>query len=146
MQLLTDLSEMVGGASFVPQTVTQTGAGTVVDMGLTGVGEISLNAILEVGAFGTNTTSITVQVEECATTNGTFTAVNNANGGTMVFSAVTTSNQRQVITGQNQFRYVRANVTGLAATTSSVAISVEILAMPRTSGGSTTGYSRSPSA
>ncbi len=139
MQILTDLTEMIVGQSFPPAEVTAVGAGSLVDLGSTGVGDISVGGIVNVGAFSAGTTSMVVRLTECSTTDGSYTAIAGA------VTTVTASGIHK-IKGQHTYRYIKAEVQTLAATTSSVFLGVAILSFPRTSGGSTAGYSRSPSA
>ena len=138
MQLLSDISELVGGAGLAPVAVTQSVQGSSMSFGN---GEVATQAIIEVGVVSAGLTGITVQIEE--STNGTtgWTAIPN-----MVSSTITTGPSRQTLLGLRTQGYVRANVITASGTTVSALMSIEILAMPKASGGSgATGFSRSPS-
>ncbi len=138
--MLVDLvNEVQTSIGLVPQVLAATAQGTAVDFSN---GEISTQAVISVGAYGANTTALTVQIEESAATNSGFTLIPGMS------ASFTTSNQVAVVRGLRTYRYARANAVTVAGTTPSVAVSVSILAQKKYSAGSGIsqgGYSRSPS-
>ncbi len=141
-QFISDLSEARIGVGLVPQVLAATAQGTALD----GTNfEVSTQMVVEGGAFGANSTSAVIVLEECATTNGTFTQVQAAPGSATSFT-LTTSNQSSVLRGIRTLQYVRGNALTVAGTTPAIAVEASIYGMPKSSGGATsTGYSRSPS-
>jgi hypothetical protein len=136
MALVIDLgNEAVSVNALVPQTLAATAQGSSKDFTN---GEISLNAIVSVGAYGANTTNLQVQIEESADGSTNWTAIPG-----MVVTA-TTSNAYQVVRGQRTHRYVRANAVSVQGTTPSVAVGVVIISQAKISG-TGGGYSRLPS-
>ncbi len=97
-----------------------------------------MNAIVDVGAYGANTTNLQVQIEESADGSTNWTAISG-----MVATA-TTSNTHTVLQGLRTHRYVRANAISVQGTTPSVAVNVELISQKKISG-SGGGYSRAPS-
>lgn len=150
IQLLVDITTIIGAGSIVQGALTQSFQGSSVDLFN---GNISCNAIIEYGAPAAAVTGCTVQIEEWSgVTNGT------GNGGTtwqaipnMVAASVTTGPTRQTLMGLRTQRYARANaITFAVGTTANVPLTVEILEMPKSEGGSETpnvgqGYSNWPS-
>jgi hypothetical protein len=140
MGLVIDLvNDVTSVNALAPQALTASTQGSSNDFSNC---EISTNAILDVGSFGANSTSLTVQIEESATGTGSWTAIPN-----MVFTAVTTSNQHQVVRGLRTHRYCRANAITVSGTTPSIEANVEIIAQNKyvAVSGQQGGYSRSPS-
>ena len=142
MQILTDISELVGAASLGPQNVTVAVAGASVDMFNA---DIATQAIIEVGSPAAAVTGMTFQVEEWNGTTAagsTWTAIPN-----MVGSSITTGPTRQTLLGLRTQRYARVNgITIAAATNSNIPVCGELLGMPKSSGGSgAAGFSNSPS-
>ena len=102
--------------------------------------ENSLNAVLNAGTFGANSTGATVKIQECATTNGTFTDITG-----MAFTAITTTvSAVQAVRGIRSMRYVRVNAITVSGTTASINFGVTIHSQLRYSG-TGGGYDRSPS-
>jgi hypothetical protein len=134
--MIIDLvNEALSVNALYPQTLTASTQGGSNDFTN---GEISCNMIVDVGAFGANTTALTVQAEESSTGTGSWTAISGMS------TSVTTSNTHVVLQGLRTHRYVRANAITLTGTTPSVAVSVEIISQKKISG-TGGGYSRSPS-
>lgn len=112
----------VVGTSIVPAALTTTQAGGCVDLIESNANVAS--AALMVGAVSGTQGSIVVQMQECATTNGTY--INCVGGG--AFTAVTTSGTTaatgqgslgmQIVSFQRQLRYVQAYVTATGTFTS----------------------------
>jgi hypothetical protein len=157
-QILTDISECIPGnytnmgftgttqMTLFPGAVTTTGGGNYLDMSEF---HVATQAILMVGAFGSNTTSGVCQIEECATTNGTYTVIpsvggEGSNNTQMIFPTITASNQILPLTGLRTYQYVRENWTTCAGTTPSITACVLLLGMPK-SGQGHTGVSNYPS-
>ena len=130
------VNDVTSNNNIRPQTIAATTQGSSADFTNC---EISTNAILDVGAVGANSTSLTVQIEESADGSTNWAAIPG-----MIINAVTTSNQHQVVRGLRTHRYVRANAVTVAGTTPSFALSVEIIAQQKFTG-TGGGYSRLPS-
>lgn len=112
-QIVIDLVNNFTAAGLVPQTLTTTAQGGAIDGSNA---EASLNMIVDVSVpTAANVTSLVVQAEECATTNGTFTVI----PGMVVTVTATTAaaNIHQVVRGLRTQRYFRANANTFAATT-----------------------------
>lgn len=134
--MLIDLvNEVVGGASFFPEALTAPAAGTALDLSN---GEVSTQAILDVGTVSGTTPTLNVQIEE-SDDQATWTAIPN-----MTFAQVTAASTRQVVRGLRTKRYARANATAVGGTTPSFTLAVEILAQKKYVGVGG-GYDRSPS-
>jgi len=133
--LIDLLNEVTGGASFFPGAITAAGPGTVLDMSN---GEVSTQAILDVGTVSGTTPTLNVQIEE-SDDQITWTAIPN-----MVFNQVTVANTRQVLRGLRTKRYARANATAVGGTSPSFTVGVEILAQKQYVGVGG-GFDRSPS-
>jgi hypothetical protein len=128
--MLVDLvNEVLCAQALPPQILTATAQGSAIDMSdcLAGTG-----AIIDVGAItAANVTSLVVQIEECATTNGTFTAIP---GMVATITATTTpGNLHQVVRGLRTQQFARANAATFAATTTTGAfpVNVEIVAQKK---------------
>jgi hypothetical protein len=86
-------------------------------------GELSLNMVVNVSVPTlANVTSLVVQAEECATTNGTFTLIPNTQVTVTASSA--SANLQQVVRGLRTLRYARANAITFAAITATGAFSL----------------------
>src|SRR6185437_13509857 len=108
-------------------------------------GTFSIGAIINFGTPGTGQTSATVQIEECATTNGTFTAISDGKGGTMVTTLTGTVAKQVVLRGLRSLQYVRANAITVAGTTPSLPIGVEIVEQARYVNQAKSGFDNYPS-
>jgi hypothetical protein len=140
-ELIDLVNEVQVSQGLAPQVLAATAQGSALDFEN---GIISTQAILKVGAVGANSTALNVQIEECATTNGTFTLIPG-----MAFPQVTTTGGNPlVVRGLRTQRYVRANAITITGTTPSFAADVTILAQKKYSYGASAnagGYDRSPS-
>lgn len=133
--MLIDLvNTVVAGASIRPSAVTSDTNGSGLDFAN---GEISTNAILEVGAVSGTTPTLDVKLQE-STDNSSWSDISGA-----TFTQVTAANQRQAIRCLRSKRYVRA-VADVGGTTPSFTMCVEIVAQKKYSG-SGSGVDRSPS-
>ncbi len=132
-QLIIDLTQAVVQPALYPSVVNATGTGSAIDMEQ---GEVALNAVVNVGAC-TGSGGAAVQIEECSTTNGTYTAISGLVFGA---SAITTNTQTAGV-GLRTQRYVRYNVTALTAT--SFVGGITLVSQARMA--QTPGYSRYPS-
>ncbi len=137
--LFIDLvNQTLNNNNIVPKTWTVTTQGSAADYSNA---EVSMNALIQVGAFSAAVnTSIYVQIEECATTNGTYTAIPG------MAAAVTTTNQLIPLRGLRTQQYVRANLVTATGTTPSVSLGVTLISQLKYSGSNTGGgASRAPS-
>lgn len=96
--------------------------------------------IVNVGAVSVGLTAMNVQLEECSTTNGTYTVISN----TVVTITTTGTTVPLVVKGIRQQPYVRANVVTATGTTINAYLCVDILEQLKFTG-TGGGYSRSPS-
>src|SRR5436190_19739081 len=103
--LLDLVNQVQTNRALAPQILTASAQGSAIDMSNC---EFSTGAIIDVGSITTaNVTSLVVQIEECATTNGTFVLIPSM---VCTITATTTeANLHQVVRGQRTQRYVRAN-------------------------------------
>jgi|HubBroStandDraft_4_1064222.scaffolds.fasta_scaffold00029_45 hypothetical protein len=138
--------------------LTGTAQGTAADLSNC---EVDTAAIIVAGAYA-NQSTFAVQLEECSTTNGTFTVIPGATvqlstlssngvttGATTTFatnSIVTfsTTNQQAMIRALRTQRYARLNVITNTGTTVAMYVTGEIISQLKISG-DPKGYSRSPS-
>lgn len=135
---LVDLKNQVQGDVSICQTFAATTAdhdGNYVDM------QLSDGPIFGCIALGTVTGSgvtITAKLQECDTTNGTYTDM--TSGGTFtVYTEDTADNVMEFVNARRTKRYVQANLVIAAATSvTSVPVSVTILGQKKILGGS--GY------
>lgn len=153
--MLIDLvNECKSVNGLTPQDLTQSTQGAFQDFSNC---KIATAAIIDVGAFGANTTNLQIQIEENSlSSGGTWTVINGVGvssiNGTaqttaitqMIASAITTSAQHIVLKGQRQHRYVRANAVSVQGTTPGVFANVEIISELQFAG-TGGGYSRLPS-
>jgi len=146
MSLLIDLVNQVASYQAIPpQLLAASTQGSALDMSNQ---EIATGMIVDIGAITVaNVTSLQVQAEECATTNGTWTVIPNM--VVTVTATTTAANTHQVVRGLRTYRYARANCVTLAATTTTGAfpINVEIIAQNKfvNPSGDFGGYSNYPS-
>jgi hypothetical protein len=135
--IVVDLSQCIQGTSIQPTTagITTATTGTAIDMSMA---ENLTNAVVIIGAVTGTSPSLTGQLEECATTNGTFTVI----AGNTTFS-VTTSNQYISLIGNRVLRYARLNMTTTAGT-SPVFVTAGIIIEQAKMSDTTAGYSRLP--
>lgn len=137
--LLDLVNEVITAQGLAPQVLTATAQGTAQDFS---DAHVAMNAIIDVGAITTaNVTSLVVQIEECATTNGTFVLIP---GMIATATATTTAaNLHQVVRGLRTSRYVRANAITFAVTTTTGAfpVSVELVSQRKLQGSGSTLYS-----
>lgn len=132
-QILTDLTEIPGGASIVPQVATATVTGVGINMQNAGM---STCFIVEVGTVSGGAPSVVVKLQE---------SLDNATGWTDIANSTQvaiTAAGRQVGICLRTWGFVRAVATQTGA--GNVPICVEILGQPRSSG-LASGVSRSPS-
>ena len=112
--ILADMvNDFLNVQGIYPQTVTASVQGGAQDMSQT---ELSTNAVINASVQTlANLTAATVQLEECATTNGTFTLI----PGTQVSITGTNAaaNLLQVVRGLRTLRYARVNAITFAAGT-----------------------------
>ena len=99
----------VSGQSLVPAALTTSVAGSPVDLIDSNANMAS--ALLQVGAVSGTQGSLTVKMQECATTNGTFVDITGATFTAVTTSGTTTSGAVQIISFQRQKRYVQAYCT-----------------------------------
>lgn len=119
--MIIDLvNDALSAASLRPQAITTETTGVAIDFG-NGTG--ATNAILDVGAVSGTTPSMTVQIEESDDGSTNWTAIDG-----MVFTAVTTANQHQVVRGLRSKQFVRANASDVSGTTPSFQTCVQIIA------------------
>ena len=133
MALLDLINEPQVDQGLASQTLTQSVQGSAIDYGNV-VGPVG--AIVNFGTPGAGQTSCTVQIEECATTNGTFTQISG-----MVTTLTGTVAKQVVLRGLGTQRYVRANAITVAGTTPSLPCGVSLVsqqqsAPPSSKGGS----------
>lgn len=144
MSMLIDLVNQVECYnSIVSAAYTVTTQGTAIDMKNC---HVSLGAVITPGARSAQTTTFAVQIEECATTNGTFTLIPG------MVTAITTSGvdgaAAIVLRGLRTHRYVRATAVTVVGTTPSLVFGTTIISQKKISGsgaGATSGADRSPS-
>lgn len=98
--VIHDLGNVVRKQVFAPQLLTATATKTSVDM-ISGDGRCTL--LVDVGTW--NATSATIQVNQCATTNGTYTDISGAS------ISVTTGTTLGVVTFDRDYQYLGAVVT-----------------------------------
>ncbi len=102
--------------AIAPQSIAATTTTTSIDMLL---GDFMCGIELNLGAF--DATSISVQVSECATTNGTYVAI------TAGLAAATTGTQFVVATFQRNQRYLQTVATVVGTTTPAILVAVTIV-------------------
>lgn len=127
--------------NIVPNIYTGTTQGTFVDMSSA---KILTQALILMGTFTANTTSVSVQLEECSTTNGTFTKIPDLDASAKAICTITASNTFAYIQGLRTSQYCRLNALTVTGTTASVYMAgalIEQLEFTGTGG----GYTRSPS-
>lgn len=130
--MLIDLiNETQVSTGIAPQTLTQSVQGSAIDMQNV-VGPVG--AVVDFGTPGAGQTSCTVQIEECATTNGTYTAISG-----MITTLTGTVAKQVVLRGLGTQRYVRANAITVAGTTPSLPFSCDIIAQQKLAPPSTKG-------
>jgi hypothetical protein len=146
MPIFDLVNEPVTGTSFAAQNITQATTGTAVDLQNS---QIDTAVVLDFNIANTNITNVYVQLEECATTGGTFTVIPAVGGGNMVYTA-TTNPVANVMKGLRTQRYARANVVTAQGTTVSLYVNARIFGQskftPSSVAGVQGGYSRAPSA
>lgn len=124
MAFLLDLVNQVqSDQGLAAQTLTQSVQGTAFDHSN---GTFSIGAVVNFGTPGAGQTSCTVQIEECATTNGTFTAISG-----MVTTLTGTVAKQVVLRGLRNLQYVRANAITVTGTTPSLPCAVSIIEQQR---------------
>lgn len=123
-----------------PVIVTGTTQLPFTGMDFSSAADCPIAAIINVGAVSVGLTTMNVQLEECATTNGTYTAIT----GTIVTITTTGTTVPQVVKGMRQLRYVRANVVTATGATINAYMCVDVLQQLKFTG-TGGGYSRSPS-
>ncbi len=119
----------VSGQSFVPAALTTTTLGSPVDLIDSNANMAS--ALLQVGAVSGTQGTFTVKIQECATTNGTFTDVTSGSFTAFTTSGTTTSGAVQIVSFQRQKRYVAAYVT-MSGTYTNALLGVSIFAQRAT--------------
>lgn len=126
-------NQMVGGKSLCEtlSAATATHSGDYVDMNLS---DGHVFGILSLGSVTGSGVTIACKLQECATTNGTYTDV--AGGGFTTVTESTGDNVLEIVNGRRTARYVKAYLV-LAGTTSvtSVPISVTIVGQKKILGG-----------
>jgi len=140
--LLDLVNETLNQNSIPPNIYSATTQGTALDFSN---GEASTNMVVDATISTTaNVTSFVVQLEECATTNGTFTAI--TSGSITITATTATTNLHQAVRCLRTLQYVRANMATFAATTTTngIILTADIYAQKRQQP-ATGGYSLSPS-
>lgn len=123
----------------MPQAVTQTTTTTHVDMGAGIGGQGGMTMLLNIGAVsGTGGPSCDIKLQECATTDGTYTDISGATFAQLTTgsSGVTTGNNNasiKTIFNRGQ-RYVRAVLTIAGTTSPSFTLGLSLLEMKRNTG------------
>src|SRR6478752_7325468 len=101
-------NNLVGGVSFVPAALTTTTNGTPVDL-MSMVGNQG-SAMMVVGAVSGTQGTLDVKLQECTSTNGTFTDITGATF-TQVTTSGTTTSGLFLANFKATKRYVRAYAT-----------------------------------
>ncbi len=123
----------------MPAALTTTTLGSPVDLIDSNANMAS--ALLQVGAVSGTQGNLVVKIQECTTTNGTFTDVIGAGAFTAVTTSGTTaSGAVQIISFQRQKRYVAAYAT-FTGTYTNMLIGVSIFAQRATTPANEGGWS-----
>lgn len=131
---LVDLKNQLVGGKSLCQTLaatTATHSGDYIDMNLS---DGPVFGVLTLGTCTGSGVSIAAKLQECATTDGTYTDV--TNGGFTTYTESTGDNAFEVVNGRRTARYVKAYLV-LSAVTSvtSIPISVTIFGQKKVLGG-----------
>jgi len=130
--MLIDLiNEVQSSVGLAAQVLTQSVQGAAIDMHNV-VGPVG--AHVNFGTPGAGQTSCTVQIEECATTNGTYTAISG-----MITTLTGTQSSLVTLRGLGTQRYVRANAITVTGTTPSLPCAVNIIAQQQMAPASSKG-------
>ena len=135
-------SELVGGVSIVPAALTTTTSGAAVDL-MDGVGNMGFG-VMQVGAVSGTQGTLDVKIQECATTNGTWTDVTGATF-TQVTTSGTTTSTPALASFKHTKRYVRAYAT-FAGTFTSMLAGVNLFAQRRTTPANEGGWDNTAAA
>ena len=111
--------------SFIPSALTTTTNGAAVDLLDSNANMAS--ALLDVGAVSGTQGTLDCKIQECATTNGTWTDITSARFTQVTTSGVAGTSGQQIISFQRQKRYVRAYAT-MAGTFTNFLFGVAIFA------------------
>lgn len=136
---LVDLKNQLTGDVSICQTFAATSAGHVGDYIDMQTADGPVFGILQFGAVTGSGVDIDVKLQECATTNGTYTDMTNGDF-TASYTETTADNVLEFVNARRTARYVRAYAV-LAATTSltSCPLTVSIVGQKKIMG-SGTGY------
>lgn len=140
MQQFGDIqNSAIAKTLLMPQAVTQTTTTTHVDMGAGIGGQGGLTMLLNIGAVsGTGGPACDIKLQECATTDGTYTDITGATFAQLTTgsSGVTTgANAASVKTVFNRGqRYVRAVLTVAGTTNPSFTLGLSLIEMKRNTG------------
>lgn len=121
-------NNLIGGVSFVPAALTTTTNGTPVDL-MSMVGNQG-SAMMVVGAVSGTQGTLDVKLQECTSTNGTFTDITGATFTQVTTSGLTTT-ALQLCNFKPVKRYVRAYAT-FAGTFTNMLFGVNIFGQGRT--------------